>query len=49
MELGEKNYGKTLVAYRNGDLVDMYNLGTVDYCVVLLSNLGMQMLKLDRC
>jgi hypothetical protein len=37
------------VAYRNGDLVDMCNLGKVNYCYVLWSHLGMHVLKLDRC
>jgi hypothetical protein len=26
---------KELVVYRNGDLFDMYNMGTVKYCFVL--------------
>lgn len=37
---------RALVAYRNADLVGMYNLGTVKYSFVLWSNLGMHMLKL---
>jgi hypothetical protein len=37
-----------LVAYWNGDLVDMCNLGTVKYCFFLWFNLGIQMLKLER-
>jgi hypothetical protein len=40
---------KALVACRNGDSVDMYNLGTVKYCFVLWSHLSMHMLKLDLC
>jgi hypothetical protein len=37
------------VAYRNGDLVDMANLGKVNYRCVLWSHLGMLVLKLVRC
>jgi len=40
---------RTLVAYRNGDSVDMCNLGTVRYRFVVRFNLGMRMLQLDRC
>jgi hypothetical protein len=35
MERGEK-----MVAYQDGDFVDMYNLGTVHYSFVPWSNLG---------
>ena len=46
---GRKMNEWTPVAYRNGDLVDMHIWGIAQYCFVLLSNLGTQMLKLDRC
>jgi hypothetical protein len=39
---------RALVAYRNADLVGMYNLGTVKYSFVLWSNLGTHILKLNR-
>jgi hypothetical protein len=38
---------RALAAYWNGNLVDMLNLGTVQYCFVLRSNLGMTILKID--
>jgi len=34
---------------RNGDLVDMYNLGTGEYSLVLWSSVRIRMFKLDRC
>ena len=34
---------RTLVAYRNGGLMDMCNLGTVRYRFVVWFNLGMRM------
>jgi hypothetical protein len=37
-----------LVAYRNGHLGCVYNLGTVKRCCVLWSGLEMQILKLYR-
>jgi hypothetical protein len=40
---------RTLVPYRNGDLVDMCNLGTVWYRFVVRFNLGMRMLQMPRC
>jgi hypothetical protein len=40
---------RTLVAYRNGDFVDMCNLGTVRYRLVVQFNLDMRMLQLDQC
>jgi len=44
-----------LVAYWNGDLVDIYiyiyiyNMGNVQLRFFLWFNLGIQILKLDRC
>jgi hypothetical protein len=40
---------KALVAYWNGDSLDVFSLGTVQRCHVLQYNLGMHILKLDRC
>jgi hypothetical protein len=47
---------RTLVAYRNGYFMDMYNLGTVRYRLgtvryrlVVQFNLDVRMLQLDRC
>jgi hypothetical protein len=40
---------RALVAYRSGYLLDTYNLGTLNYSLVLWSNLGLHMLKLNRC
>jgi hypothetical protein len=31
---------RALVAYRNGDLLEMYDFGTVKYCFIMPSNLG---------
>jgi hypothetical protein len=40
---------RVLAVYRNRNLLEMCYLGTVKYSFVLRSNLGMHMLKLDRC
>ena len=49
-EIEKRNDGeKGLVAYWNGDLVDMYNPDTAKYSFFLWLNLGIQTLKLDRC
>ena len=45
---GRKIMERSLIACRNGDLVGTYNLGTLKYSFVLWSQLGIQMLKLDR-
>jgi len=39
---------RVLVAYRNGDSVDMLNFNTAKYCFVLWSSVGIYMFLLNR-
>jgi hypothetical protein len=38
-----------LITYRKSDLVDMHNLTTVQNSFRVLSNLGINTFKLDKC
>ena len=46
---GRKMAERGRVVFRNGDLLDMYNVGNVKYCFVLWSCWGMRVHELDRC
>jgi hypothetical protein len=39
---------RLLIAYGNVDLVEVYYFGTVKYCFVRWSNLGIHMFKSNR-
>jgi hypothetical protein len=44
-----KMMDRTMAAYWNGGLVDIFTQGTVKYCLMLWPNLGICVIKLDRC
>jgi hypothetical protein len=46
---GRKKLERLLVAYGNVDLMDLYNLGSVKYCFVRWSNLGIHILTYNQC